>query len=52
MSGPWSVEWLQDHNKGCVGLTSTKRKKLNKVVKEGDVNNFVKTKKAGGLLRH
>jgi len=56
--GSWSVDWLQNIQKGDVGLISSKNMRLTKVVKEkGDgsgrlKNNGAEKKKAGGALRH
>jgi len=56
-SGPWSVDWLQNIQKGNIGLISSKHKRLKRVRKnlgsrvEGQ-NHVVKRKKAGGVLRH
>jgi hypothetical protein len=33
-SGPWSVDWLQNLQKGDIGLISSKNKRLRKVGKE------------------
>ena len=56
-SGPWSMDWLQNIQKGDIGIISSKHKRLKRVRKnsgsrvEGQ-NHVVKRKKAGGVLRH
>jgi len=55
--GPWSVDWLQNIQKGDIGLISSKHKRLKRVRKnsgrrfEGQ-KPVVKRIKAGGVLRH
>jgi hypothetical protein len=57
VSGPWSVDWLQNVQQGDIGLISSKNKRLKKVVKkkrgngEGKKQEVCK-KKVGGVLRH
>jgi len=56
-SGPWSVDWLQNFQKGDVGLISSKTKRLRKAGKETcrrceSQKNKVTKKKADGALRH
>ncbi|GAU49411.1 hypothetical protein TSUD_407260 [Trifolium subterraneum] len=55
-SGPWSLDWLQDHNHGDVGVIFSCKKSSkgrqtvecnHKEVKAGE-----RKKKTGGLLRH
>ncbi|PNX61652.1 hypothetical protein L195_g060765, partial [Trifolium pratense] len=57
ISGPWSLDWLHDHNFGEAGVIFTARKK----VKKGDGlgmrqqvvrQNVLSKRKAGGSLRH
>jgi len=56
-SGPWSVEWLYNAQRGDVGLISSNQKRLKKTLKAkssiGRGNRLVESKKkAGGALRH
>ena len=51
-SRPWSVDWLQNIQKGDIGLISFKNKRLKKVVKEKSSKSNANKKKAGGVLRH
>jgi hypothetical protein len=56
-SGPWSVEWIQSIQQGDIGLISSKKKRLRKVLKEssedgGRLKNSAAKIKAGGVLRH
>jgi hypothetical protein len=56
-SGPWSVDWLRNIQKGDIGLISSKNKRLRKVGKENGGSNERLSKKvikqkAGGVLRH
>ena len=56
-SGPWSVDWLQNIQKGDVGLISSKNKRLKRVRRNSGSQAeghhlVVKRKKAGGVLRH
>jgi len=56
-SGPWSVDWLHNLQKGDVGLISSRTKRLRTVAKvlsrrcESHKNKVTK-RKAGGVLRH
>jgi hypothetical protein len=56
-SGPWSVDWLRNIQKGGVGLISSKTKQLRMVGKESSRKCASQRrkgtkKKAGGALRH
>lgn len=56
-SGPWSVEWLCNIQKGDVGLISSKNKRMKKAGKGNSAlsvgNKQVASKRnAGGALRH
>jgi hypothetical protein len=56
-SGPWSVDWLKNIQKGDVGLISSKNKRLKKVgTKKGGRGEKRKDeankKQVGGVLRH
>jgi hypothetical protein len=56
-SGPWSREWLQDHNHGDAGLIFSTKKKLRKGKRlhEGHKelpDKVYHKKKVGGVLRH
>ncbi|MCI12619.1 DUF4283 domain protein, partial [Trifolium medium] len=57
VSGPWSREWLDDHNHRDAGIIFSTKKKLKKSSKPsaGHSKETVKIprkKKAGGVLRH
>jgi hypothetical protein len=55
-SGPWSVEWLHKIQQGDVGLISSKKKRMKRVVNDnkgyggGNMHQASK-KRAGGMLR-
>ena len=56
-SGPWSVDWLHNVQKGGIGLISSRKKRLKKssaelASKGGGKKPSVVRKKAGGVLRH
>jgi hypothetical protein len=56
-SGPWSVEWFHNLKHSEVGLVSSKKKHLKKVMRDGEGNSkgsshLASRKKAGGVLRH
>jgi len=56
-SGPWNVDWLKNVQQGDIGLISSNKKRLKKVVKGGagsDVSGkaHVTKKRVGGVLRH
>ncbi|GAU36101.1 hypothetical protein TSUD_277120 [Trifolium subterraneum] len=56
-SGPWSLEWLHDHDHGEVGVTFSARKRGNKGghqrLRQKKVGiSEPKRRKAGGVLRH
>ncbi|MCH79282.1 cysteine-rich receptor-like protein kinase [Trifolium medium] len=57
ISGPWSLEWLHDHNHGDAGVIFSAKKRSKRagrqitgLRKEEDLG--VKKKKAEGMLRH
>ncbi|MCI15347.1 DUF4283 domain protein, partial [Trifolium medium] len=57
ISGPWSLEWLNDHNHGDACIIFSSKKKLNKNSRpHGEHSNesskVPKKKRAGGVLRH
>jgi hypothetical protein len=56
-SGPWSREWLQDHNHGDAGLIFSTKKKLRKGKRLHErhkelPDKVYHKKKVGGVLRH
>jgi hypothetical protein len=57
VSGPWSLEWINDIHHGEAGVIASSRKKVKKVLRPmGSVNQAVnivkKRKKVDGVLRH
>ncbi|CAJ2657871.1 unnamed protein product [Trifolium pratense] len=57
ISGPWSLEWLQDQNHGDAGVIFSVSKKSSKETLHGPslkrkVNQDPRRQKAGGVLRH
>ncbi|PNX85649.1 hypothetical protein L195_g041719, partial [Trifolium pratense] len=57
MSGPWSLEWLQDQNYGDAGVIFSASKKSRKEIFHGPslkrkVDQDPRRRKAGGVLRH
>ncbi|CAJ2632329.1 unnamed protein product [Trifolium pratense] len=57
ISGPWSLEWLQDQNHGDAGVIFSASKKSRKQIINGPsikrkVELDPRRRKAGGLLRH
>ncbi|KAK2427387.1 heterogeneous nuclear ribonucleoprotein A0 [Trifolium repens] len=57
LSGPWSLEWLQDHNIGGAGVIFSARKRPKKgggkdVVHHKRESGEPNKKKVGGFLRH
>lgn len=57
VSGPWSVEWLQDQRHGDAGIIFSPKKNLKKkVITKGTTGpvegECAKRKKVGGTLRH
>jgi hypothetical protein len=54
-SGPWSVDWLRNVQQGDIGLISSNKKRLKKVVRESGAGGTIKhacKRKVGGVLRH
>jgi len=56
-SGLWSIDWLHNVQRGDIGLISSNKKRLKKILKgckgSGGVNKITTSKKkAGGMLRH
>lgn len=56
-SGPWSVDWLHNVQKGDIGLISSKKKHIKKMVTEtvgiaGETKSHAVRKKAVGVFRH
>ncbi|PNX87532.1 hypothetical protein L195_g043622 [Trifolium pratense] len=57
ISGPWSLEWLQDQNYGDAGVIFSASKKSRKEIPHGPrlkrkVDLDPRRRKAGGVLRH
>ncbi|PNX99301.1 hypothetical protein L195_g022566, partial [Trifolium pratense] len=57
ISGPWSLEWLQDRNQGDVGVLFSANKWLCKGNRNGDLQERSgpedpKRRKGGGVFRH
>ncbi|PNX89484.1 hypothetical protein L195_g045604 [Trifolium pratense] len=57
LSGPWSLEWLNDQNHGDAGVIFSARKKSRKGNPSGEKvkkkeQHDPRRRKAGGLLRH
>ncbi|PNX63134.1 hypothetical protein L195_g053351, partial [Trifolium pratense] len=57
ISGPWSLEWLQDRNQGDAGVLFSANKRLCKGKCNGDrhernVQEDPKRRKGGGVFRH
>jgi hypothetical protein len=57
ISGPWSLEWLQDHQHGEAGVIFSPKKGAKNLARPGTSRQQETTKgskktKAGGLLRH
>ncbi|PNX89689.1 hypothetical protein L195_g045811, partial [Trifolium pratense] len=56
-SGPWSLDWLHDHNHGDAGFFFSARKKTKAGKSQGDGNHrderkSLKKRQGGGMLRH
>ncbi|PNX68805.1 hypothetical protein L195_g056369, partial [Trifolium pratense] len=57
ISGPWSLEWLQDRNQGDAGVLFSANKRLCKGNRNGDrqernAQEDPKRRKGGGVFRH
>ncbi|MCI87891.1 DUF4283 domain protein, partial [Trifolium medium] len=57
ISGPWSLDWLHDHNQGDAGVIFSARNRPKKGEHSGGRQKNVaqqdpKRRKAGGMLRH
>ncbi|GAU22593.1 hypothetical protein TSUD_134930 [Trifolium subterraneum] len=57
LSGPWSLDWLHDHNHGDAGVIFSARKKPLARARAGAGHkkggqDAVKRRKAGGVFRH
>ncbi|MCI00512.1 DUF4283 domain protein, partial [Trifolium medium] len=57
VSGPWSLEWLHDHNHGDAGVTFSTNKKKKAVARQGTGQDKVvalghNKSKTKGMLRH
>ncbi|MCI07228.1 DUF4283 domain protein, partial [Trifolium medium] len=57
ISGPWSLDWLHDHNHGDVGVIFSTKKRPRKEGQSGgrqkkEGQEHPKRRKAGGIMRH
>ncbi|MCI06305.1 DUF4283 domain protein, partial [Trifolium medium] len=57
ISGPWSLEWLHDHNQGDAGVIFSASKRSRHggrggVPQQKEITEYPQRRKAGGVFRH